>query len=118
GSIIVGVSPNYTVSSTTPLTLTLELQDEQGATVETKITPQAGSNTIGSPNLTNLSGLIETIAGTGAQGFSGDGGPATSALINAPVGIVVDSFNNIYFSDSNNCTIRQISSSGIIIIVA
>jgi len=58
--------------------------------------------------------IITTIAGTGAAGFSGDGGAATSALINSPTGIVVDRVGNIYFSDWHNNRIRKITPSGII----
>jgi sugar lactone lactonase YvrE len=111
GSVIVGNPPNYTVSSTTALTLALKLGDAAGATVEADIKPVDGSITAGAPNLNNLSGTIETIAGTGSPGSFGDGGSPTLALFNAPVGVVVDSNNNIFISDSTNCTIREIRSS-------
>jgi hypothetical protein len=47
-------------------------------------------------------GMIETIVGTGVTGFAGDGGPATSALINRPASPVYDSSGNLYFFDSEN----------------
>ncbi|TAE23665.1 MAG: hypothetical protein EAZ91_21710 [Cytophagales bacterium] len=53
-------------------------------------------------------GTISTIAGTGTSGFSGDGGPATSAQLNTPVGVVVDPNGNIIFADKNNYRIRKI----------
>jgi sugar lactone lactonase YvrE len=53
-------------------------------------------------------GTISTIAGTGVSGFSGDGGPAASAQLSAPVGIKVDSGGNIYFADFLNHRIREI----------
>ena len=53
-------------------------------------------------------GVINTIAGTGQPGFGGDGGSATSALLNGPQGIAVDSAGNIFISDSNNNRIRKI----------
>jgi trimeric autotransporter adhesin len=59
-------------------------------------------------------GVITTIAGTGVQGYNGDGIPATAAQINSAWGIVVDAQNNIYFSDGLNYRIRKISSSGVI----
>ncbi|MCE2995047.1 MAG: SBBP repeat-containing protein, partial [Flammeovirgaceae bacterium] len=44
-------------------------------------------------------GKISTVAGNGTQGFSGDGGPATSAQFNEPRGIAVDEDGNIYIGD-------------------
>jgi sugar lactone lactonase YvrE len=60
----------------------------------------------------NTSGIISTIAGTGVQGYSGDGGPATSAKISNPNAIIVDPLGNIYFSVY--CGVRKINTSGII----
>jgi len=45
------------------------------------------------------SGVITTIAGTGSQGFSGDNGPATSAQLNQPQGVSVDSTGSLYIAD-------------------
>ena len=47
-------------------------------------------------------GIVTTVAGNGTAGFSGDGGAATSASLNAPSGIAVDSTGNIYIADSAN----------------
>ncbi len=63
-------------------------------------------------------GLISTIAGTGVQGFGGDGGAATSALLNQPKGVAVDSAGNVIFSDTNNQRIRMITPGGTISTVA
>jgi len=57
----------------------------------------------------SLSGIIQTIAGNGAWGFSGDEGPATDAKISLPVGICIDHKNNVYFSDYENNVIRIIN---------
>ena len=62
-------------------------------------------------------GIISTIAGTGVQGFSGDGGPATSAQLNTPASIIF-SAGNLYIADSSNQRIRRISSDGTITTVA
>ena len=54
-------------------------------------------------------------AGTGATGYSGDGGQATSATVYGPAGIAVDSDGNVYFSDYINNRVRKITvSTGII----
>ncbi len=60
--------------------------------------------------------VITTIAGTGTAGFSGDAGQATSATINGPLGIVIDSSGNVYFSEfsSNNRVRKVTASTGII----
>jgi len=64
--------------------------------------------------VTKATGIITTIAGTGAAGFSGDGGPATSATFNTPLGVAVDSVGNVYVSDQQNDRIRKIATNGII----
>ena len=63
-------------------------------------------------------GIITTFAGTGNFGFSGDTGPATSAQINNPHGIVVDASGNVYFADANNNRIRKIDTGGTITTIA
>ena len=59
-------------------------------------------------------GIITTLAGTGRWGDSGDGGAATSALLNAPSGVLVDISGNVYFCDTGNQKIRMVTSTGII----
>ncbi len=54
------------------------------------------------------------IAGTGLPGFGGDGGPATSAPINNPVGMVFDAAGNLFFVDAGNAAVRKITPGGII----
>ncbi len=53
-------------------------------------------------------GAITRVAGNGNSGFSGDGGPATSAELDAPKGVFVDSAGNIYIADTNNHRIRKV----------
>jgi streptogramin lyase len=54
------------------------------------------------------SGLISTVAGTGKSGFSGDGGPATTAQLNEPHSLQLDAAGNIFFCDIANQRIRRI----------
>ncbi len=61
---------------------------------------------------------ITTIAGSGTMGYSGDGGAATAAMVNATFGIVTDASGNVYFSDAGNDVVRKISPSGIITTIA
>jgi RHS repeat-associated protein len=63
-------------------------------------------------------GVITTIAGTGAAGFGGDGGPATQARLGDPQGVVVAPDGSVYFTDTANRRVRRISSDGIITSVA
>ena len=65
----------------------------------------------------STTGIVTTVAGNGLQGFSGDGGAATSAELNAPTGIAIDSSGNLYIADSGNNRIREVSN-GIITTVA
>ena len=44
-------------------------------------------------------GVITTVAGNGTHGFSGDNGPATSAQLDDPDGVAVDSAGNLYIAD-------------------
>ena len=63
-------------------------------------------------------GTITTIAGTGARGFSGDGGPATEAELNFPFGVAVDGAGNLYIADTQNQRIRKVDSLGVITTIA
>src|SRR3984893_10596563 len=54
-------------------------------------------------------GVITTYAGNGTAGFAGDGGAATSAALNQPAGIVIDSAGNLYIADVSNNRIRKVA---------
>jgi uncharacterized protein YjiK len=64
------------------------------------------------------SGTITTVAGNGTSGFSGDGGPATSARLRDPQGVAVDAAGNLYIADSSNNRVRKVSASGTITTIA
>lgn len=63
-------------------------------------------------------GTITTVAGTGTSGFSGDGGPAASAMLNSPSAVAVDSAGNLYIADTSNSRIRRVDSNRIIATIA
>ena len=66
-----------------------------------------------------VTGLISTVVGTGVAGFGGDGGPATAAMLRAPLGIAFDANGSLHVSDSDNVRIRAVDAlTGIITTVA
>ena len=59
-------------------------------------------------------GIITTVAGTGEQGFHGDGGPATHAAISLPRDVALDSDGSLYIADGANNRIRKVDPNGTI----
>lgn len=66
----------------------------------------------------STTGIITNVAGTGVFGFSGDGGPATNAMLSGPEDVAVDQFGNLYIADTGNNRIRRVDTNGIISTVA
>ncbi len=66
----------------------------------------------------NTAGIISTVAGTGNLGYSGDGGPATSANLYSSWGVTPDGAGNLYIVDRANNRIRKVDALGIITTVA
>ena len=65
------------------------------------------------------SGVISTLAGIGEAGFSGDGGPASSATLNNPASVTLDADDNLFISDRSNGRVRRVdAATGIITTVA
>jgi uncharacterized protein (TIGR03437 family) len=59
-------------------------------------------------------GVVNTLAGTGNPGYSGDGGPANKARLSAPRAVAVDASGNVYVADSGNNQVRRIDPQGTI----
>jgi uncharacterized protein (TIGR03437 family) len=68
--------------------------------------------------MVDMNGHINTIAGNGMVGNTGDGGPAINASMTDPWGIAVDSSGNIYFADWLNNSVRKINAAGVISTIA
>ena len=64
--------------------------------------------------LVKSSNLVTFFAGNGTAGYKGDGGPATSAELSYDYGVAVDSSDNVYIADTNNCLIREVNTAGTI----
>ncbi len=66
----------------------------------------------------SLDGKLSVVAGDGAPGFSGDGGPATSAQLNYPFGVAADAAGSLFIADAWNNRIRKVTPAGVISTVA
>ena len=66
----------------------------------------------------DTAGVITTVAGTGTPGYSGDGGPATAAMMETPHSVALDAAGNLYIADSPNQRIRKVDHAGVITTVA
>jgi hypothetical protein len=64
-------------------------------------------------------GIMTTVAGSGAAGYCGDGVPATSACLNRPAGVTLDASGNVFVADAANNRIRKVdAATGIMTTVA
>ncbi len=63
-------------------------------------------------------GIVTTIAGSGTEGYGGDGGPAVRAQLSHPQGVALDGSGNLYIADAWNHRIRKVDSAGIVTTIA
>ena len=68
--------------------------------------------------LIDTSGIISTYAGNGIAGYGGDGGPATGASLDEPIGVAADKYGTIYIADGWNNRVRAVNAEGVISTVA
>jgi hypothetical protein len=95
-----------------------ELDSPQGLAVApdgTLYIAEGGNNVV---RKVSPDGVISTIAGTGQRGYSGDGGPATSAELNQPTDVALGPEGSLFVDDECNGVIRRIAPDGVITTVA
>jgi trimeric autotransporter adhesin len=95
-----------------------QLQFPDGIAIDASGNVYLSDTTANVVRMVSASGTITTYAGQGAAGYSGDGGAATQAQLNAPVGLALDATGNLYIADSGNSVVRKVSKSGVITTVA
>ncbi len=109
-----GYDPTATIATNTALTLPGGVAVDGAGNLYIADTDD---NVIRKVNL--ATGTIQTVAGNGTAGFSGDNGAATSAELNSPGGVTVDAAGNLYIADTSNNVIRKVTAStGVIITIA
>jgi sugar lactone lactonase YvrE len=102
-------SPKYPGVRTAPLVVT----DSTGAKSSVGLVGMGLA-----PQAALTPGIITTIAGNGAGGFGGDGGPATAASLDHPIDAKVDGAGNLYITEFNNSRVRKVDTNGIITTIA
>jgi serine protease AprX len=89
------------------------------AVIDTGVSPVQG---IGAPIVNPVApptvGMITSAAGNAHNGYAGDGGPATAALVNQPTGVATDAAGNVYIADTGNKVVRKIDATGVITTIA
>jgi sugar lactone lactonase YvrE len=98
----------------------LELALDQSGNLYISEAGESGGHIGGGYRVRKVSpdGIISTVAGSDAPGFSGDGGPATQARLNTPAGLALDTAGNLFIADSVNRRIRKVDANGMISTVA
>ena len=107
-STIAGLGPEKPgYSGDNGLAIAASLNNPQGVAVDREGSIYISDN--GNHVVRKISGgIISTIAGTGATGYSGDGGPALNATFSTLKGLATDNQNNLYIADAANNVIRMI----------
>ena len=107
-----GGAPGF-ADGNAPLTALLDAPGSIALDSKGNLVHRATPGITGSGMLTG--GNVTTVAGTGTAGWAGDGAAATSAELNFPEGIAVDSSGNLYIADTGNHVIRKVDTTGNII---
>ncbi|MBW7474827.1 cadherin-like beta sandwich domain-containing protein [Paenibacillus oenotherae] len=119
GSIItVAGSGGYDYSGDGDLATSAQLRSPSGVAVDVEGNLYIADKYNNRIRKVDTSGIISTIAGTGGNDYSGDGGLAVAAQLSSPGGVAVDSEGNLYIADTSNHRIRKVDADGIITTVA
>jgi len=119
GDVFIADSTNHRIRKLTPdavISTVIQLFDPQAIALDLQ-----GNLLVADGNVirkVDPAGNLTHVAGNGMQGFSGDGGQATLAMLDHPYGLAVDSSGNIYIADTYNLRIRVVNSAGIINTIA
>ncbi len=111
GNGLAGYTGDGGAAANAQLTTPVALATDAGGNV---YIADKGNNAV---RVVNSSGIISTVAGNGLAGYSGDGGPAVSAMVGNPTGVAVDASGNLYISDGS-VRVRKVYSSGFINTIA
>jgi sugar lactone lactonase YvrE len=95
-----------------------QLNNPYGVALDSKGNLCIGDSSNNRVRIVDTSGIINTIAGNGTCGFSGDGGPGTSAMLCSPTGVAVDPKGNLYIADWLNYRVRRVDGAGTIETIA
>jgi uncharacterized protein (TIGR03437 family) len=98
--------------------LQADISDVHGLAIDSNGNLYIADTFNGRVRIVNPAGVINTFAGNGTYGYTGDGGPATSAELFQPSGVAVDSNGNVYIADYGNYTVRKVDSKGNISTIA
>jgi len=112
---VAGTDPVFPASGT--VAVNAALKDLWGVAADTTGNFYFVDESLGVVAKVSPTGVLTIVAGNGHAGFSGDGGPATSASLNSPTGLALDSAGNLYIADTINYRIRKVSG-GVITTVA
>ncbi len=121
GNVYISDSANGAVRKVTPdgnINTIAQLVHPQGMAVDSAGNLYVTDSADNRVREISPAGVLSTIAGTGFQGYSGDGGPATAAQVNSPFGVAVDSAGNVYVADTGNNVLRVVTPDGNIHTVA
>ncbi len=114
GAITLGTEPVNNGIATLPTTAI-----PAGLNILTATYNGDGENFIGSSSVLSPSSVIETVAGNGTQGYTGDGGPGNQAELYNPSGIAVDAAGDLFIADNENYVVREVhAGTGLITTVA